>query len=107
MGCASSPILFVLVIELLIHAVSGHAKEVELAPGQSLPAMFAFMDDQTVVQQQLADAAVEVLEQLERLMQRARMDFKARKSRSVVVRRWVVVCLSWEGRWFHHWWRPP
>ncbi len=85
MGSTISPILFVLVMELLIRAVSGHGKEMELAPGQRLPAMFAFMDDLTVVQQS-ADAAVEVLGRLERLMRWARMGFKARKSRSVVVR---------------------
>ena len=55
-----SPVLFVLVMELLICAVSGHGEEVERAPGQSLPAKFVFMDDLTVVRQS-ADGAVEVL----------------------------------------------
>uniref|UniRef100_UPI00358E7086 insulin gene enhancer protein ISL-2B-like n=1 Tax=Myxine glutinosa TaxID=7769 RepID=UPI00358E7086 len=76
-------------MELLIHVVSGYGKAVELAPGQSLPAMFAFMDDLTVVQQS-ADAAVEVLGRLERLMRLARMDLKAGKSRSAMVRQGVV-----------------
>ena len=61
MGCAISPILFVLDMEFLICVGSGHGKEVELAASQNLPAMFPFMDDLTVVQQSAA-GAVEVLE---------------------------------------------
>jgi len=60
MGCSISHILFVLIMELLRCAVSGHGEEVERAPGQSLPAKFVFMDDLTVVRQS-ADGAVEVL----------------------------------------------
>ena len=89
MGCTVSPLLFVMAMELIIRGAEGVTPGEEIAPGQVLPPMRAFMDDITglVETKQGAEA---LLERLDELIGWAKMKFKPKKSRSLSLRKGVV-----------------
>ena len=84
MGCTISPLLFVLGMEMLMRGAEPVAKGPELAVGQVLPPMRAFMDDITTL---IVDegATKAMLTRLEELIEWARMRFKPKKSRSLSI----------------------
>ena len=86
MGCTISPILFAMAMEVIVRSARAQGRGVELAPNQVLPPICAFMDDLTLLNPSTNEAD-KVLVKLEELMQWARMKFKPRKSRSLVLKR--------------------
>lgn len=86
MGCAISPILFVLAMEVLLKAASGGAKPADLGKGYQTPPLKAFMDDTTVISTNENDTR-EMLKRLDEVVAAARMLFKPKKSRSLSLRK--------------------
>ena len=72
--------------EVILRSARAQVRGVELAPNQVLPPICAFMDDLTLLNPS-TNKADKVLAKLEELMQWARMKFKPRKSRSLVLKR--------------------
>ncbi len=89
MGCTISPILFVMAMEVIIRGARDCGSGVEIAPGTVLPPIRAFMDDLTVLTTMLQDAE-NLLARLDELIEWARMKFKPRKSRSLLLERGKV-----------------
>ena len=85
MGCTISPILFAMAMEVIVRSARAQGRGVELAPNQVLPPIRAFMDDLTLLNPSTNEAD-KVLVKLEELVQWARMKFKPRKSRSLVLK---------------------
>ena len=90
MGCAVSPLLFVMAMEVIIRGAKDSVRGVELAPGQALPPLRAFMDDITILSPDLEGVEC-ALERLQLLIRWARMKFKPQKSRSLSLRKGKVI----------------
>src|SRR5277367_4978728 len=84
MGCAISPLLFVLVMEVILRAGKAVGKGVQIAEGVIIPPLRAFMDDITVVEKSYQQV-VKVVEKLEECTVWGKMKFKAVKCRSLVI----------------------
>ncbi len=84
MGCAISPLLFVIAMEMVMRSVSHLARGVALAPNQHLPPMLAYMDDITLVIPSRAEVA-HVLRGLDQLFTWCCMKFKPAKCRSLTL----------------------
>ena len=85
MGCAISPMLFVMAMEVIIRATCVTCTGFEIEPGLRLPPIRAFMDDLTLLVpgREIAERA---LERLSELIKWCRMKFKPRKSRSLFLK---------------------
>ena len=90
MGCPVSPLLFVLGIEVLTRCVGPKIEGLTLTGDVVLPSIRAFMDDLTIVSRNV-DQVEEGLVRLEELVSWTRMRFKAKKSRSVSIKRGKIV----------------
>jgi hypothetical protein len=86
MGCAISPLLFVLVMEMIIRSASRFVEGVSAAQNQTLPPMRAFMDDITIVTPNEKQAK-NALENLQEVIMWCQMKFKPVKSRSLSLRK--------------------
>ena len=86
MGCAISPILFVLAMDVIARSAERSGRGVTFPGAEELPPIRAFMDDLTILCPN-TKAASEILARLEELMDWGRMKFKTRKSRSLVLKR--------------------
>ena len=86
MGCAISPILFVLAMEVILKAASGNSRPADLGNGYQTPPLKAFMDDTTVISTNESYTR-EILESLDEVVAAARMQFKPKKSRSLSLRK--------------------
>ena len=73
-------------MEVIICVVKVSGPRVESAPGQELPPVTAFMDDLTLFKKQTEVVAAN-LERLEKLMEWSQLAFKARQSRSLVLKK--------------------
>lgn len=85
-GCTISPILFVRGINLIISAGIIKSRGPKTAAGSQQPAIRAFMDDLTVITPTHVQARW-VLAELERMATWAKMIFKPKKSRSLVIQK--------------------
>ena len=86
MGCAISPLLFVMAMEMILRSTSHIARGVAMAPNQHLPPILAYMDDLTLVapsRHEITDA----LRSLESLFGWCCMKFKPAKCRSLTIRK--------------------
>ena len=86
MGCTISQILFFLGMEVIVHATRVEGTGIELSLGKELPPIRAFMDDLTLLSR-ARELAAAFLRRLDELMDWGRLAFKAKKSRSVVLRK--------------------
>ena len=93
MGCAISPILFVMAMEIILKAAMTSANLTDLGNGYITPPLKAFMDDTTVLSTQ-EDETRKVLQQLDDVIASARMNFKPKKSRSLSLRKGKVKPVS-------------
>ena len=82
MGCTVSPILFVMVMQVILRAAEGHCSGANLGGGLHMPPLKAFMDDTTVLASQ-EDEARKILTRLQQVIEWAGMKFKPQKSRSL------------------------
>ena len=82
MGCAISPILFVLAMDVITRAAERAGPGVSLDGDLELPPIRAFMDNLTILTP-ITEAAEAILAKLEQLIEWGRMKFKTKKSRSV------------------------
>ena len=89
MGCAISPILFVLAMEVLLKAAMSGAGSVDLGNGYQMPPLKAFMDDTTVLSTK-EDETRQILKKLDILVASSRMRFKPKKSRILSLRKGKV-----------------
>lgn len=89
MGCAVSPMLFVMVMEVMIRIGLTRSKGVTLERGVSVSSMKAFMDDITVVEERFEDA-MGVIGKLDQAVEWGCMKFKPSKCRSLVIVRGKV-----------------
>ena len=89
MGCAISPILFVLAMEVILKAASDGARPAELGKGYLTPPLKAFMDDTTIICSKEEETRT-LLEKLDTIISAAKMQFKPKKSRSLSLRRGKV-----------------
>ena len=89
MGCAISPILFVLAMEVLLKASARNASPADLGGGHVTPPLKAFMDDTTVLSTDEEETR-KVLARLDEAVAAARMKFKPKKSRSLSLRKGKV-----------------
>ncbi|KAI8498014.1 hypothetical protein Bbelb_239580 [Branchiostoma belcheri] len=87
MGCAISPILFVLAMEVITRAAE------RMGPGMSLSPIRAFMDDLTLLNPN-TKVSQKLLDRLDELMVWAMMKFKTKKSRSLVLKQVYEVALT-------------
>lgn len=85
-GCTISPILFFMGMNLLITAAEGVTRDPILESGIMQPVMRGFMDDLTITTVMHFQARW-VLETLDNIATWARLTFKARKSRRLVIRK--------------------
>ncbi|XP_019626566.1 PREDICTED: uncharacterized protein LOC109471671 [Branchiostoma belcheri] len=85
MGCAISPILFVLAMEVMTRSAERMGPGVSLEGSEELPSIRAFMDDLTLLNPNTT-ASQRILDRLDELMVWARMKFKTKKSRSLVLK---------------------
>ena len=79
-GCTISPIWFILTMELILRGTEIHSSCQHIRSPKK-----AFMDD--IILTRKHDEMREVLERLEKLIAWARMKFKSKKSRSLVLAR--------------------
>ena len=91
MGCAISPVLFVMVMEVLLRGVNSGVT-VRQEGGSLVPRIRAFMDDLTIIEDDRAKVE-HMLERLTKLVQWSRMEFKVKKSRSASLTKGKV---TWE-----------
>ena len=89
MGCAISPILFVLAMEVILKAAMKSSGPVNLGDGYQMPPLKAFMDDTTVLSTD-EEETHQILKQLDELVASSRMRFKPKKSRSLSLRKGKV-----------------
>lgn len=82
MGCAISPLLFVMVMEMVIQSSQDCVRGVQAAENQILPPMRAFMDDITIISPKKAEVEASIA-RLHELIDRCAMRFKPSKSRSL------------------------
>lgn len=85
-GCTISPILFIMGMNLIITAASTKSRGPKTAAGCQQPAIRAFMDDLTVITPTHVQARW-VLAELDRMATWAKMVFKPKKSRSLVIQK--------------------
>ena len=85
-GCTISPILFVMGMNLIITAASTKSRGPKTAAGSQQPVIRAFMDDLTVITPTHVQARW-VLAELERMATWAKMIFKPKKSRCLVIQK--------------------
>ncbi|XP_076155564.1 uncharacterized protein LOC143138951 [Alosa pseudoharengus] len=85
-GCTVSPILFIMGMNLLITTAAAEAKGPVTAAGSRQPPLRGFMDDLTITTTTHVQARW-ILKTLGAVASWARMAFKPRKSRSMVIRR--------------------
>ena len=95
MGCTISPILFVLVMEIMLRGAGKDAKQIEPSPGWRMSPLRAFMDDMTVLSETEAETR-SLLENLDRFISWARMSFKPKKSRCLSLRKGKMVEVSFQ-----------
>ena len=86
MGCTVSPVLFVLAMEVLIRGAQPCFPEVSALPGRPQPALRAFMDDITILSQS-SEITERGLARLQELVKWMGMKFKAKKCRSLSIKR--------------------
>ena len=86
MGCAISPILFAMAMEVILKAAEDSAGPANLGGGCYMSPLKAFMDDTTIICSK-EDETRRMLERLDVLMAWCRMKFKPKKSRSLSVRK--------------------
>ena len=84
MGCAISPSLFVLAMQLLLNAVGSNVPEAHLGKGLYMPSLKAFMDDTTLVMNR-RPVVQNTLDTFNSLLGWCRMAFKPAKSRSLAL----------------------
>lgn len=84
-GCTISPMLFIMGMNLLITAASKASRGPLMESGIRQPPIRGFMDDLTITTQSHAQARW-ILKVLEEMATWARMKFKPRKSRHLVIR---------------------
>ena len=89
MGCAISPILFVLAMEVILKAAMSSAGPAELGNGYQVPPLKAFMDDTTILTTK-EEETHKILKKLDELVASSRMKFKPKKSRSLSLRKGKV-----------------
>ncbi|KAK3769751.1 hypothetical protein RRG08_046858 [Elysia crispata] len=82
MGCTISPILFVMVMEVILKAAKDSAGPANLGGGCYMPPLKAFMDDTTIICSK-EDETRRMLERLDVLIAWCRIKFKPKKSRSL------------------------
>ena len=85
-GCTISSILFAMGMNLIITAVSTKSRGPRTAAGSQQPAIRAFMDDLTVITPTHVQARW-VLAELDRMATWAKMIFKPKKSRCLVIQK--------------------
>lgn len=85
-GCTISPILFTMGMNLIITAASTKSRGPRTAAGSQQPAIRAFMDDLTVITPTHVQARW-VLAELDRMATWAKMIFKPKKSRCLVIQK--------------------
>ena len=88
-GCTISVIVFLTAMQLIIKTAAREAKGPKLQNGERQQPLKAFMDDLTICAQK-PQAARWVLVRLEELVKWARMAFKARKCRSLVIKKGTI-----------------
>ena len=84
MGCAISPILFVLAMEVILNASANGAKPTDISKGHAGPPLRAFMDDTTILSND-ENGTRQVLKRLDEVVGACRMKFKPKKSRSLSI----------------------
>ena len=89
MGCAISPILFVMAMETILNAASNKAGPANLDSGHVPPPLKAFMDDTTIVSNEESGTR-QILRTLDEVVAACRMRFKPKKSRSLSIRKGKV-----------------
>ena len=89
MGCAISPILFVLAMEVILKAAASNTSPTNLGDGLQIPPLKAFMDDTTILSSSKAETC-KMLDRLDELITSCRMRFKPKKSRSLSLRKGKV-----------------
>lgn len=82
MGCSISPLLFVLAMEMVLRGAQWFAEGVEVADGQVLPPMKAFMNDITVLTGDRG-GTTQMLTRLQSLVQWCCIVFKSKKCRGL------------------------
>ncbi len=85
-GCTISPILFIMGMNLIISAASTKSRGPKTAAGCQQPVIRAFRDDLTVITPTNVQARW-VLAELDRMATWAKMVFKPKKSRSLVIQK--------------------
>ena len=90
MGCAISPILFVLAMEVILRAATRNSRQTDLGNEYKMPPLKAFMDDTTVISSN-EDETRHVLKRLDDIVASSRMKFKPKKSRSLSLRKGKVI----------------
>ncbi|CAC5418562.1 unnamed protein product [Mytilus coruscus] len=85
-GCTISPILFIMSMNIIMKAAERETRGPKTDSGIFLPATRGFMDDLTVTTSSHIQARW-ILSALEEVVTLARMKFKPRKSRSMILRK--------------------
>ena len=86
MGCAISPCLFVLAMQVLLNASGSHNDRVHIGRKFHTSSIKAFMDDTTLVMNR-KQAVQRSLDKMNDLLEWCRMSFKPAKSRSLALTR--------------------
>lgn len=89
MGCAISPCLFVMAMQILLNAVGGDCPIIRVGRSFSTTSIKAFMDDTTLVMNSRR-IVQKTLDRLDELLQWCGMAFKPAKSRSLALKRGKV-----------------
>ena len=86
MGCSLSPILFVLVMQLLLKAIENNAEIVELGGGLQMPPVKVFMDSTTILSSKESTTR-KILSLMDKQTICCRIKFKSKKSKSISLRK--------------------
>ena len=89
MGCSISPILFITAFEVILIGARQVVGGARLPTGRKLPPLRSYMDDITCLLQ-TAPCTSRLMKRLDELIIWARMKFKAKKSRSLSLRKGVL-----------------
>ena len=89
MGCTVSPILFVLVMQVILRAAESRCSGADLGGGLHMPPLKAFMDDTTILASQETEAR-SIMDRLQQVITWAGMKFKPQKSRSLSLKKGKV-----------------